>query len=346
MTPVVRRFALLVTIAAALLLPVDVAAARALPTLGGSWSAIPALPANVTPMTATGGADGRLYVFGSCLSTCPQVGGPVGFGAAVTEVFDRTAGTWSPGRGAPKSCAGARASVLGSDGKIRLAGCWNDIFRDAGFRVYIYDTAAATWTRQQGHGPYDDPIDGMAGPNDSIYWFSDVLTKRGTGVFTVGRRIVVDYMGLFYEGASVPTEAPSDGAAVGSDGRVYAAGGSRDCHPQFGACPVPPVERWTPLTNQWSQPTTMPTRRIQVAVTSDAKGRIWAIAGLAGDASAAFATVEVYRPNLRTWARAAALPQKRVAVLAASTGDGRVWVVGGYNEFGNPLGDGYVFTPS
>lgn len=98
-------------------------------------------------------------------------------------------------------------------------------------------------------------------------------------------------------------------------------------------------------TNAWGKPTVLPTSRIGVGVSSDARGRIFTIGGLAADASRLFSRVEVYRPNSGTWARAADLPDARFAVNAAFTPDGRVWVVGGYDMFGTGLYDGYVFTP-
>ncbi|HEY5521160.1 MAG TPA: hypothetical protein VIK08_10915, partial [Candidatus Limnocylindrales bacterium] len=84
---------------------------------------------------------------------------------------------------------------------------------------------------------------------------------------------------------------------------------------------------------------------IRVAVTNDRRGRIFAIGGMAADSSRLFAKVEVFRPG-KGWATARRLPSARFAALATSTSDGRVWVIGGYDEFGSPLQDGFVYSPA
>ncbi len=108
---------------------------------------------------------------------------------------------------------------------------------------------------------------------------------------------------------------------------------------------MPPVARWSPVTNNWSTPTSLPTPRIRVAVTADAQGRIFVIGGLAGDGSQAYDAVSVYRTDLKSWFSTRRLPSPRFGALATSTSDGRVYVMGGYDAGGNPLSDGYVFDP-
>lgn len=322
------------------------AQAATLGTIRGSWSAIPAFPDSVAAMTVTAGPDGRIYVFGFCQSSCEQVGGTVGYGASVTEVYDPSTRTWAPGKGAPAICAGAMASALGADGLIHLAGCWRDLVTARGVRVALYDPASATWSMQPGHGPYADPIAGMTGANGQIYWFSEVLQRQGSATFVVGHQVLIDTDGLWFTGAPVPSTAPSDTATLGHDGRVYAVGGSRNCQPQFGPCAVRPVQAYRPLTNAWRQVTRLPTPRIRVAAATDGHGRIFVMGGLAGDAHTLYRTVQIYRPSSHSWAKAAPLPRARMAALATATPDGRVWLLGGYDRFGNPRSDGYVFTPT
>jgi hypothetical protein len=322
------------------------AVGAALPQIGGSWSHLAALPANASVSTITGGADGRLYAFGSCeQNPCPQTGGDVSVDSPVTYRYDLTTGVWQPRRPAPASCAFAEASTLRSDGKILLAGCWQDPVFGPGFRVAIYDTQNNTWTMQPGHGPYVDPIAGMTSANGQIYWFSEILVKEGPGNFVDGHRMVVQRLdGTLVAKAKQPRNGPSDGAGLGSDGRVYTAGGDRDC--LFEVCNLPPVEAWQKKHDKWTKPTAMRTTRINVAVTNDANGRIWTIAGVRPDGSGLWSRVEIYRPSTGSWARAADLPDKRYQAIAAFTSDGRVWVVTGYDASGNPLSDGYVFTPN
>jgi len=315
-------------------------------TIAGAWTAIHAFPDGVTPMAVTTAADGRIYLFGTCYGSCKQLHGTVGSGATVTYVYDPATDRWAKGVGAPAICAGAMAAAPGGDGLIHLGGCWNDLVHDRGVRIALYDATNATWSYQPGVGPYFDPTAGMRAADGAIDWFGDVLQRQGTAVFIVGHRVVVDESGLWFRGLGVPNTAPSDAVALGQDGRVYAFGGWRNCQPQFGACPVPPVQAWRPLTNTWTQVARLPTPRIRLAAATDRQGRIFTIGGLAGDASRMFATVQVYVPGTRTWWKAAPLPAARMAAFATATSDGRVWILGGYDTFGMPLRSGYCFTPA
>jgi hypothetical protein len=317
----------------------------ALAHVRGSWSALPELPDEATITTAVGGHNGRLYVFGICQVSCLQTNGIVSHGAPVTYVYNEALGIWRSGRGAPKVCRHAQAAAVGTNGKIRLAGCWTDKLTDPGFRIAVYDTSSKTWTLNTGYGPYVNPIAGMTDRAGHVLWYSETLRNDGSAVFVSGHRVVQSISGVWYRRAKEPAGGPSDGAAVGADGRVYVVGGSRNCFPQFGACPVPPVAAWSPVTNSWSKPTSLPTPRIRVAVTADAQGRIFVIGGIAGDGSQAYDAVSVYRTDLKSWFSTRRLPSPRFGAVATSTSDGRVYVMGGYDAGGNPLSDGYVFDP-
>jgi hypothetical protein len=328
----------LVTAAGGLLVAAPVAAAAGLPTIAGSWSAVPPMPSSFTPMTAVGGHDGRIYVFGFRSSD----------DKARTYIYNPATAKWKQGRSAPQSCSGAQASVVGRDGRIRLAGCWKDMVTDAGFRMAIYDPAADSWTMKRGHGPYVNPIAGMSGPGGRMSWFSETLRNDGSAVFVSGHRVVERRNGRWHARARLHTDVltgPSDGATFGGDGRIWVLGGSRNCFPDIQTCQVRRAAAWTPRSDVWSRPTKVPTPRIKVAVTADAGGRIFVAGGLKGDASATYRTVEVFMPRLHSWAKAADLPSKRFGAIATSTRDGRVWVLAGYDMNGNPLSNGYVFTP-
>lgn len=337
------RRALLLLVSLGLLLPVPlvgahVATAAGLPTIAGSWSAVKPMPADITPLTAVGGDDGRIYVFGFSNTD----------GGALTYIYNPATAKWKQGRSAPQKCAGAKASVVGRDGRIRLAGCWKNMVTDAGFRMAIYDPAANRWTMKRGHGPYVDPIAGMAGPDGRMSWFAETLRRDGEAVFVSGHRVVERRNGRWWARARLRADllkGPSDGAAFGTDGRIWVMGGSRNCFPDIQTCSVTRSAAWTPRSNVWTRPTTLPTKRIDVAVAADPGGRIFVAGGLAGDASATFSTVEVFRPQTGNWAKAANLPTELFGAIATSTPDGRVWVLAGYDKFGNPRSGGYVFTP-
>jgi hypothetical protein len=319
-------------------------AVGALTHLRGSWSQVSALPDDATVMTAVGGNDGLLYVFGICQSFCIQTNGVVHTGAPVTYIYDAEAAIWSSGRGAPKACAGAEASLVGADGKIRLAGCWTNMLTDDGFRIAVYDPAKNTWLLRPGHGPYVNPIAGIVDSNGHAMWYSETLRRDRDAVFVSGHRIVERVNGVWRRRAMEPANGPSDGAGLGTDGKIYVAGGDRNCFPQFGTCDVPHVAAWSRRSNAWSRATTMPTPRIRVAVTGDVFGRIFTIGGMTPDGATTLDTVQIYSPAVGSWFSLRRLPAPRFGAVATYSPDGRVWVVGGYDGSGNPLSDGYVFS--
>ena len=179
----------LVAAALAMLLALPGTAAAAIGSVKGSWSAIAALPADAAILTMVGGTDNRLYAFGFCSGKCQQTGGKVGFGSAVTYIYDPGSDTWLPRRPAPAQCSDAKASALAIDGTIRLAGCYQDMVNDSGFRVAVYDIGSNTWSMEPGKATYDDPIAGMTTSDGRIFWYSERLRNDGSAVFGNGFRV-------------------------------------------------------------------------------------------------------------------------------------------------------------
>lgn len=318
--------------------------AGALAHLRGSWTSIPALPDDASITTAVGGHDDLLYVFGVCQSFCIQSNGVVRGGSPVTYIYDRQFDVWMSGRSAPRVCADAQAAVVGSNGKIRLAGCWTDMPTDPGFRIAVYDTANDTWRMRPGFGPYVNPIAGVVDGAGHALWYSETLRREGEAVFVTGHRIVEFVNGAWRKRATEPASGPSDGAGFGTDGKVYVAGGKRNCFPQFGTCPVPKVAAWSRSSDSWSRPTALPAPRIRVAVTGDTFGRIFTIGGMSPNGATVFDIVQVYSPATHAWFAVRRLPEPLFSAVATYTPDGRVWVIGGYDASGNPLSDGFVFS--
>lgn len=312
--------------------------------LRGTWTAVPGLPDDATITTAVGGHDGRLYVFGTCESACIQTNGVVHAGANVTYIYDPQFDVWMSGRGAPRACDNAQASLVGADGKIRLAGCWTDIVTDAGFRIAVYNPATNAWLLRSATGPYVNPIAGIVDPSGHAMWYSETLRRDQGAVFVSGHRIVEKVNGVWRNRAKEPADGPSDGAGIGTDGKVYVAGGDRNCFPEFETCSVPKVAAWSRGSNSWSRPTALPVPRIQVAVTADVLGRIFTIGGTSPNATITYDTAQIYSPSTHSWFSVRRLPSPRFGAVATYTPDGRVWVVGGYDDSGNPLSDGYFFS--
>jgi hypothetical protein len=312
--------------------------------LRGTWQSVSSLPDDAIISTAVGGRDGLIYVFGVCQSVCIQTNGLVHAGAPVTYIYDPQFELWMSGRGAPRVCAGAKASLAGSDGKIRLAGCWSDMLTDTGFRIAVYDPPSNSWRLRTQVGPYVNPIAGLVDAAGRSMWYSETLRREEGAVFVSGHRIVYLVNGVWRRSVKEPTSGPSDGAGVGTDGKVYVAGGDRNCFPQFGTCGAPKVAAWSRSANAWSRPTTPPVARIRVAVTRDVLGRIFTIGGQTPNGATTLDTVQIYSPSVHTWFAVRRLPSPRSGAVATYTPDGRVWVLGGYDSSGSPLSDGYVFS--
>jgi len=340
-----RRSGLVVVmLALAAFAAVPGAASAASRTVAGSWTAIASLPPEAGIMTVTGGADGRLYAFGFCQQTpCAVASGTVNYGQSVAYRYNPSSDTWTAAAPAPDICSEAKASATMPDGRIRLGGCWNDIVNDAGFKVADYDPGADKWTMEPGHGPYVDPIGAVNFSGVGTYWYAQTLRRKDQGVFISGDRIIIEGEdGGFEKRARQPKHGPEDGIGLGSDGNIYVAGGSRECF--IGPCPTPSFQKWNSTTNNWGTRKKLPGSTSGVAVTNDTNGDIFVVGGQASDGSMS-SRAEVYRPDKHNWAKAAPVPSLRYGALAASTPDGRVWVICGYDQFGNPLSDGYVFAP-
>jgi N-acetylneuraminic acid mutarotase len=131
---------------------------------------------------------------------------------------------------------------------------------------------------------------------------------------------------------------------MGTDGKIYVAGGDRNCFPEFETCSVPQVAAWSRGSNAWSRPTALPVPRIRVAVTADVLGRIFTVGGSAPNGAITYDTAQIYSPATHSWFSIRRLPSPRFGAVATYTPDGRVWVMGGYDDSGNPLSDGYVFS--
>src|SRR5437016_3729419 len=70
--------------------------------------------------------------------------------------------------------------------------------------------------------------------------------------------------------ATLPTAREALGAATGSDGRIYAMGGSGGDDRVFA---------YSPGSNSWSTAPSMPTTRFDVSAITGADGRIYTIGG-------------------------------------------------------------------
>jgi len=132
--------------------------------------------------------------------------------------------------------------------------------------------------------------------------------------------------------ASMSTARFGLAAATGSNGIVYAIGGSTGL---AVTTVVSTVEAYDPTTDRWSAVAPMPSARRYLMAATDRHGRIYAIGGAAPPALAGFRnTVQRYDPQTDSWATVAPLPAPRCCGAVATGRDGRIYVAGGFNVQG------------
>lgn len=93
----------------------------------------------------------------------------------------------------------------------------------------------------------------------------------------------------------------------------------------------------------------MPTGRAELAATTGADGRIYAIGGrvyLPSSTCCALNTVEAYTARTDTWAQIAPMPTARYGLAAVTGPDGRIYAIGGEDDHGAILATVEAYTPS
>jgi N-acetylneuraminic acid mutarotase len=94
--------------------------------------------------------------------------------------------------------------------------------------------------------------------------------------------------------APIPAGRSPMAAAAGSDGRIYAIGGTLPCC--FGPPTLNMVDVYDPGTDRWETVAPVPTARQDLAAVIGSDGRIYAIGGRSV-AEENFNTVEAYTPS-------------------------------------------------
>jgi len=125
------------------------------------------------------------------------------------------------------------------------------------------------------------------------------------------------------------------GAAVGSDGRIYAVGGTDDSFQQSTSVeaydPKKPDQGWVGVA---ALPAPAYSDR---AVAAGPDGRIYAMGGFGcagqGTTERRCETVQVYDPITRRWAEVAPMPTGRIAPAATLGPDNRIYALGGSPAF-------------
>jgi influenza virus NS1A-binding protein len=130
-------------------------------------------------------------------------------------------------------------------------------------------------------------------------------------------------------------------AGVGSNGKIYALGGSTT---DSLATATRANEAYSVDTNHWETLRDMPTRRRFAMAAVDNCGRIYVIGGGSPDYLPPFTrVVERYSPETDTWESLPEMPTARVHAAVTTDVRGRLWVMGGYN--GTQITNVEVFDP-
>lgn len=177
-----------------------------------------------------------------------------------------------------------------------------DVYTGNGFvHVYAYDPGAGTWTDYSAGGQYTLFEHPMVAAIGSVLY---VMANSRLLTFDVDSKV-------WGEGAS-PPEPAVRGAAVSLDGYLYVVSGNK-------------LQRYAPLTDQWTVLRGMPTGRTLCTAT-EVQGVIYVVGGsrLGGITG----TVEAYDPATDTWTEKAPLPLPRAFHASAVSGD-RLLILGG-----------------
>jgi hypothetical protein len=121
----------------------------------------------------------------------------------------------------------------------------------------------------------------------------------------------------------MPTARANLAAAFGSDGKLYALGGS-------GAV----VEAYDPAGDSWSSAPPMPHARSEFAAATAADGRLYAVGGPYTSVSDPGVShlVDAFSPSTGMWAAAPSLAVGRTGGGAVVGADGNIYAVGGFDQ--------------
>jgi N-acetylneuraminic acid mutarotase len=168
-----------------------------------------------------------------------------------------------------------------------------------------------------------DAAGAAAAANGRIY----VIGGGPTGVFGTPLGTVEAYdpsMNKWATGlAPLPTPRTLPATAVGTNGLIYAIGGTSAGSPAI----VGTVEAYDTVANQWSTLSEIPEPAIQAAAVGGPDGRIYVIGG-SNDAGL-LSTVNAFSPATNRWTPVVPIDSARFGVGAVLAPDGRIWAVGG-----------------
>lgn len=295
-------------------------------SLPRTWSLDTPLPQKRGTVVAARGADGLIYAFGSG----PRI-----------DVFTPPTHRWSV------RTPGHATAASSQSNPVEL------IYTVSGRAFEAYDPRTNRWIER---APlpverYDAAV--VPGKDGKVYVLGGYGPDPGDNSNRLYRRGLEVYdprTNTWQVKAQMPTAREGLGAAVGTDGTIYAIGGGTDQYDRFYSC-TSVVEAYHPRTNMWSRMPRLPVPMCGVTSGTTASGTIVAVGGptvQGGEQSSritATGRLVAFKPGAHSWSVLAQAPYPRKHAGAVVEPDGAVYLIGGADGLGDATATVQKYTP-
>ncbi len=234
----------------------------------GTWEELPAMVPRRAGAGAALGADGRIYFAGGSQSD----------GKAVTDldIYDPSTKTWLKGPPMGSARVGFALAPVGA-GLIALGGVTSDLIAAMKQDLELLPTLQASWSTQAVPAALQ-VRDTAALPLENTLFVLGGSAQVGGGVGIAATHTYA--LGEWHDAPALGTPRTRHGAAIGSDGRVYALGASN----------VLTVEAYD--RQRWTEVAPLPPDYLQPSAARGSDGRLYAMAaGGLGNPLAAYGPV-------------------------------------------------------
>ena len=295
--------------------------------------------------TATLLRDGRVLVTGGFVQPPGRDGVPQGWGDHLksAETYDPSNGTWTLAGSMTLTRAGHAATLLDDGTVLVVGGIGPEVWRAS---AEVYNPSTDSWART---GKSKGPTAWHAATR-----LSDGRVLVAGGYVNVGglssgpvdwAEIYDAATGTWSTTGSMGDERLFHTLTLLDDGRVLAAGGSRDV----------PAEVYDPSDGTWTQTSSLREERRFHTATLLADGTVLLTGGMTRDFEA-LQSAEIYDPSGGAWSLTGSMSEALAAHTATRLPDGRVLVAGGLrareSDFlglfisGPVVGSAEVYDPS
>jgi N-acetylneuraminic acid mutarotase len=241
------------------------------PGSSNGWAVEALMPVPISAAGGATGADGRVYIFGGLSASNNAL--------PTTQVYNPTTNSWTQVANMPVPRSGL-AGALGSDGRLYAIG---GLLPSGSVvnTVDAYDPTTNTWTAVASMPTPRAYAAAAAGNDGRIYVFGGQPNGSSATATVSALNIVEAYnpsTNTWSTVASMPTAQEAEGAALGSDGRIYVVGGKSD---STATTQLNTVQAYNPTANTWATIVSLQTARSNLGVTAGVGSNqtIYAIAG-------------------------------------------------------------------